>query len=304
MSKTLKKMSALDCRSALYMPASNQRALRKGPDLPADAIILDLEDSVAPDQKLKARTQAVAAFSGHEYGYRIKALRVNAADTAWHSDDILAAVDAGPDVIVLPKVETADDVRKLRERLSLHANLAQLEIWAMMESPNAILNAQDIAGCSDSGLSALLIGNNDMARASNMRVTSDRTYLIPWLMQLVAVAHANSLALLDGVYNDFADVSGFEVECKQGVAMGMSGKTVIHPAQIPIANEVFSPAETDIVEAQAIVNAFALPENATAGVLQINGRMIERLHLAMATQLLARVERLGHRCPLASHEQE
>ncbi|MFT5893574.1 MAG: citrate lyase subunit beta/citryl-CoA lyase [bacterium] len=289
------RTSTRNCRSALYMPASNQRVLQKGPSLPADAIILDLEDSVGPEQKTRARSQAIAAISENDYGYRIRALRINASDTRWHNDDILAAVDARPDVIVLPKVETARDVLQIRERLSRLAGLESVEIWAMMESPRAILNAQEIANCSDCGLSALLIGNNDMARASNMSVTSDRTYLVPWLMQLVAVAHANSLALFDGVYNNFTDVSGFQRECEQGVAMGMTGKTLIHPLQVPIANEVFSPAKTDILEAQAVVDAFAQPENAGAGVLQINGRMIERLHLAMATQLLARVERLSHR---------
>jgi citrate lyase subunit beta/citryl-CoA lyase len=295
MSKTDQRASTLDCRSALYMPASNQRALQKGPSLTADAIILDLEDSVGPEQKAQARRQAITAFSENDYGYRIRALRINAVDTQWHSDDILAAIDASPDVIVLPKVETARDVLQVRERLSQHSGLEGVEIWAMMESPRAILNAQEIASCCDSGLSALLIGNNDMARASNMPITSDRTYLVPWLMQLVAVAHANALALLDGVYNNFSDVSGFQSECEQGVSMGMTGKTLIHPSQIPIANEVFSPAKADIHEAQGVVDAFAQPENAAAGVLQINGKMVERLHLAMATQLLERVERLRHR---------
>lgn len=295
MNNTEKRASTLDCRSALYMPASNPRALQKGPNLAADAIIMDLEDSVAPDQKTQARVQAITAISNNDYGYRIRALRINAADTQWHSDDILATIKAQPDAIVLPKVETAHDVRKVREQLDQHSGLDGVEIWAMMESPRAILNAQEIASCTDSGLSALLIGNNDMARASNMPITSDRTYLVPWLMQLVAVAHANSLALFDGVYNNFADISGFQRECTQGVAMGMTGKTLIHPSQVPIANEVFSPAETDIVEAQAVVAAFAKPENAVAGVLQINGRMIERLHLAMAVQLLARVDRISQR---------
>jgi citrate lyase subunit beta/citryl-CoA lyase len=294
MKNTDKRASTMDCRSALYMPASNQRALQKGPNLPADAIILDLEDSVGPDQKELARKQAITVLSESDYGYRIRGLRINPADTQWHADDILTVVSARPDVIALPKVETAQDVRKVREQLSQHSGFDDVEIWAMIESPRAILNAQEIASCSDVGLSALLIGNNDMARASNMPVTSDRTYLVPWLMQLVAVAHANSLALLDGVYNNFTDVQGFQSECEQAVAMGMTGKTLIHPTQVPIANKVFSPTDVDIVEAQAIVDAFEKPENAEAGVLQISGRMIERLHLAMAMQLLARVERLSH----------
>jgi len=295
MSKTDKNTATLECRSALYMPASNQRALDKGPTLPADAIILDLEDSVGADQKALARSQAVAAFTSSDYGYRIKAIRVNPADTHWHNDDMLAVIDARPDVIVLPKVKHADDLRKVREQLSRSFELEDIELWAMIESPGAVLNAQEIASCSDTGLSAMLIGNNDMAKASNMPVTTDRTYLVPWLMQLVAVAHANSLALLDGVYGNFTDISGFQAECIQGVAMGMTGKTLIHPSQIVGANATFSPTEAEIVEAQAIVDIFAQPENSTVGVLQLNGRMIERLHLAMATKLLARVERLNHR---------
>lgn len=295
MKKSDYKASTMDCRSALYMPASNQRALLKGPGLPADAIIVDLEDSVGPEEKMQARSQAVAAISANNYSHRIRALRINTADTPWHSDDILAVADARPDVIVLPKVECAADLLRIRERLDQHSGLDGIEIWAMIESPLAILNAPEIASCSSSGLSALLIGNNDMARASNMPVSSDRTYLVPWLMHLVAVAHANSLALLDGVFNNFADIPGFRCECEQGVAMGMTGKTLIHPSQVVIANEVYSPSGSDIHDAQSIVAAFAQTENAAAGVLQINGRMIERLHLAMAEQLLARVERLNHR---------
>lgn len=294
MSETIKRAATLDCRSALYMPASNQRALLKGPTLPADAIIIDLEDSVGPDQKVQARRQAVEAIVANNYGYRIRALRVNAADTQWHADDMLAVAEARPDVIVVPKVDSAADVLQIRDRLSRHEGLEKIEIWAMIESPRAILNAQEIAACCSHGLTALLIGNNDMARAANMPVTSDRTYLVPWLMQLVAVAHTYSLALVDGVYNDFADLTGYRQECEQGVAMGMTGKTLIHPSQVPIANEVYSPTEDDIADAQAIVEAFAQPENAAVGVLQINGRMIERLHLSMAEQLLDRVQRLSH----------
>lgn len=284
-----------DCRSALYMPAVNLRAMQKGPSLRADAIIVDLEDSVGPEQKEHARKQAVDAFSNRDYGYRIRALRINSADTLWHADDVLAAVDAKPDVIVLPKVETANDVVQLRRRLDQHSGCDRIELWAMIESPRAVLNATDIGSCSEYGLSALLIGNNDLATSSNMPVSSDRTYLVPWLMQLVAVAHANSLVLLDGVYNDFADISGFQNECDQGVAMGMTGKTLIHPCQIPIANEAFSPSRSAIAEAKSIVEAFGKPENTAVGVLQIEGRMIERLHLVMAIQLLARVARISQR---------
>jgi len=287
----------LECRSALFMPASNPRVLLKGPTLSADAIIIDLEDAVAPDRKAIARQQAAQALSDNDYDYRITALRINAADSPWYEDDIAAAADACPDTIVLPKADTASDVLALSSAMDRHASLADTRIWAMIESPLAVLNARDIAALGEQcpRLSTLLIGNNDMAKESNMPVSADRTYLLPWLMHLVAVAHAYNLTLLDGVFNDFANTTGFRAECEQGFVMGMHGKLLIHPSQLGIANEVYAPSPDEITRATRIVTAFSRAENAEAGVLQIDGQMVERLHLAMATALLARAARLAAR---------
>ncbi|MFK7859882.1 MAG: CoA ester lyase [Granulosicoccus sp.] len=288
---------SIDCRSALYMPASNQRALAKGPGLAADAIVIDLEDSVSPDSKSMARTQAIDAFQQFDYGYRLRVMRVNTADTQWHGDDIEAASRCRLDAIVLPKVDTVDHVAQLSDLMDSHPSLSNCAIWAMLESPLAVVNATAIAACSAhyQRLSMFLVGNNDMARAAGMPVQSDRTYLLPWLMSLVAAAKAHGLQMLDGVYNDFADTEGFENECVQGATMGMNGKTLIHPSQIVAANAAYSPSDVDIDTARTTVDTFALPENAGKGAISINGRMTERLHLEMAEQLLQRVQRLSER---------
>lgn len=288
---------SIDCRSALYMPASNLRALAKGPVLAADALIVDLEDSVAPVSKSTAREQAVHALQSDGYGHRIRALRVNAGDTQWHADDVDAAARCSVDAIVLPKVESVDDIARLSIAMNQHRELENSAIWAMLESPLAVVNAAAIASSSREypRLRVFLIGNNDMALASGMPVQSDRTCLLPWLMTLVAAAKAYGLQILDGVYNDFADTEGFEAECMQGVNMGMSGKSLIHPSQLAIANKVFAPSESEIAKAAVIVQTFALPENLDKGAISINGRMIERLHLGMAEQLLLRAQRLKTR---------
>ena len=291
----MNKFPAKDCRSILYMPASNQRALDKGPNLAADAIIVDLEDSVGPEDKASARANAVSTFRDVDYGYRVKALRINAADTPWYDADVGAVASALPQAVVLPKADSVQDVLKLSAALDSMPGAEHIQIWAMMESVQALLNAQDIAAHSGARLTALILGNNDLARSANMRVSSDRTYLIPWIMQLLAVAHAHSLAMFDGVYNDFADTTGFLQECQQGAAMGMHGKTLIHPVQIAAANEHYSPSNVAVLEAKAIVDAFALSENQGVGVLKINGKMVERLHLQMAEQLLSRHTRMTHR---------
>lgn len=289
--------SITDCRSALYMPAVKPRVLAKGPLSAADAIILDLEDAVAPDAKATARAEALKALTELDYGYRIRALRINGSGTAWHADDVAAAVEARPDVLVLPKVESPADIQALHQLLDQHAGTSNMAIWAMVESPLAVLNAHAIAKCVEDcpRLSLLVVGSNDLAREAGMPISADRTLLVPWLMTFVAAAKAYDLGILDGVCNDFSDEARLQRECVQGAAMGMDGKTLIHPAQIAIANEVFAPSPEAIADARSIVAAFAEPENVSAGVVQISGRMVERLHLEMATQLLARAERLAGR---------
>ena len=286
-----------ECRSALFMPASNARVLAKGPVTPADAVIVDLEDSVAPELKELARKQATQILRKADYGYRLKALRINAFDTPWFAEDINAVIMAKPNAVVLPKVDSVDDIARLSNALDADEGAADVAIWAMMESAAAVVRAPEIAASRYRypRLSTWLVGNNDMARSANMPVTSDRSYLIPWLMSLIAAAKTHKLAILDGVYNDFKDTPGFAQECEQAKAMGMNGKTLIHPSQIDIANQIFAPSDDDIAQATAIVDAFADPAHAEAGVLQIDGKMIERLHLDMAIQLLARAKRLARR---------
>jgi len=284
----------IDCRSALFMPASNPRALAKGPTLSADAIIIDLEDSVAPQNKAAAREQAVNALNDSGFGYRLRALRINATGTQWYADDVAAAARCAPDAITLPKVETANDIAQLAALMDKHPSLQQTRIWAMMESPLAVVNAASIAASVKDypQLSVFIIGSNDLALESQMPISKDRTCLMPWLMTLVASAKAFKLSILDSVYNDFADSEGFEAECVQGVNMGMNGKTLIHPSQLAIANRVFSPTADAIAKAEQVVQAFHLPENAEKGAISIDGRMVERLHIGMAEQLLARAKRL------------
>ncbi|MFK8076633.1 MAG: CoA ester lyase [Granulosicoccus sp.] len=287
----MNEYDAKDCRSVLYMPANNQRAVAKGPTLNADAIILDLEDSVGVEEKVTARSQAVKAIGGVDYGHRVKAIRINSAETVWHKEDVAAVAEAQPHALVIPKVESAEDIIAVSDLLDSMPNTDHINLWAMIESPLAVLNAKSIATESGNRLKALLIGNNDLAKSANMQVSSDRTYLIPWFMQLVAVAHAHSLALFDGVYNNFSDLDGFSRECEEGRAMGMHGKALIHPSQIDITNRIYSPGQDEIEQATAIVEAFSKDENQGVGVLQINGEMVERLHLQMAERLLAKVSR-------------
>ncbi len=270
------------------MPASNARAMEKAMTLAADAIIVDLEDSVAPDSKKAARQAALQALRDNDYGYRKRVLRVNGPDTDWFLDDIAVAGEARPDAILVPKVESASMIEHVQQQLDKLDPNSGVQIWAMMETPKAVVNATEIAACSEqcTRLSTFCIGNNDLAREADMKVTSDRTLLMPWLLQLLLIAKAFKLSILDGVYNDFADLQGFAAECTQGAAMGMTGKTLIHPKQIDIANAAFAPSEEEVANAQRIVDTFALAENLNAGVVQINGRMIERLHLDMARNTL------------------
>lgn len=290
-------MTQAICRTALYMPANNARAMEKATKLSADAIIIDLEDSVAPNAKAQARDAAVAALHANDYGHRLRVLRVNAPDTAWFEQDMMAVGDAKPDAVLLPKVESVSVIKDAQERLDKLDLTGAINLWAMMETPKAIVNTIAIAQASTqySRLNTFCIGNNDLARAADMKITSDRSLLLPWLMQLVVAAKAYGLNILDGVYNDFSDLQGFESECNQGVAMGMSGKTIIHPKQIELANAAFAPSESDVSEAQLIVDTFSQVDNADAGVLQINGRMVERLHLDMARRTLDVADRIKAR---------
>jgi len=282
-------MKARPRRSVLYMPGSNLKALAKAPSLPADALILDLEDSVAPDAKLAARAQVIEAVKG-DFGRREVVIRVNGPHTPWGPDDLAAAAKAGPDAILLPKVDGAGAVMLAARELRESGAPERTRLWAMMETPNAILNAGQIAAVAAdpaSRLAVLVMGLNDLAKETRARLTPGRPTMIAWLANCVVAARAHHVDLIDGVFNDIKDLDGFRAECVQGRDLGLDGKTLIHPGQIDICNEVFAPTEAEIESARAIIDAFALPENAGRGVIQLNGKMVELLHADMARRTLA-----------------
>ena len=272
-------------RSVLYMPGANERALEKARSLAADSLILDLEDSVAPDAKAEARATACAAVTAGGYGRREVVLRVNGLDTPWGKADMAAAVAARPDAILVPKVSSASDVAHA-------ASLAHgIPLWVMIETPLSILNARDIAAAAQSStMVCFVLGTNDLVKDTRLRTGKERLALLPALSQALLAARAFGLDCIDGVYNDFKDEAGFAAECEQGVLLGMDGKTLIHPAQVEACNRIFSPSDAEIAAARKVIAAFALPENASKGVITVDGRMVERLHLAMAerTDAIAR----------------
>ncbi len=275
-------------RSVLYMPGANARAMEKAKTLDADALILDLEDSVAPDAKAEARAQVSAVVKTGGYGRRELAIRINGLDTPWGMDDMAAAVAAGPDAILVPKVSAAAGV----SRAVALMGQSKAALWVMMETPLAILNAGEIAG-ADPRLSCLVLGTNDLVKETRARASGGRFALIPMLSTCVLAARAFGLDVIDGVFNDFKNEDGFRVECEQGRDLGMDGKTLIHPSQIATCNEVFSPDAAEIEWSRRIIEAFALPENAAKGVITIDGKMVERLHRDMAERVVAIAEAIG-----------
>ena len=272
-------------RSVLYVPSDNARALRKARMLPADCLILDLEDAVAPSAKADARRQAEEALTEGGFGVREVILRINAADTVWHAADLDFVRRVRPDAVLLPKVNGPEDLRRLMAELGD----IPFTLWAMIETPAAVLKAADIAACAEElPLRALVMGTNDLIRETGVSAERERMALIPWLMTCVAAARAAGIAVIDGVFNDIGNDEGFHAECRQGRLLGMDGKTLIHPSQISAANAIFAPTEKEVREAEEIVEAFSRPENAGCGVIRLNGRMVERLHLEMARAVLER----------------
>lgn len=277
-------------RSALYMPGSNARALEKAKTLAADAVILDLEDSVTPEEKVDARHRVVDAVRAGGFGRREVVIRVNGVDTEWGEDDLLAAIDAGPDAVLLPKVATPEDILRVRASIANANAASSLTIWAMIETPLAILNVQSIALAAASEtapVTAFLMGTNDLAKERRAALSDDRIAVIPWLMHALAAARAYGLDILDGVYNSFRDEEGFAKECAEGRMLGMDGKTLIHPSQIEVANSTFAPEDDDVIMARKIIAAFERPENADKGVITLEGTMVERLHAEMAVRTVA-----------------
>jgi citrate lyase subunit beta/citryl-CoA lyase len=276
-------------RSMLYMPGSNARAIEKARDLPADGIILDLEDAVAPDAKAQARDLIVQELRKGGFGGREVLVRINGLDTAWWRDD-LAVAAAGPDALLLPKVSAPEQLRELARHFVGVGAEARIRIWAMMETPLAMLNAREIAAAAldpATRLAGFVMGTNDLAKETRARIVPGRAPMLPWLMACVAAARACGLAILDGVYNELGDLEGFAAECRQARDLGFDGKTLIHPQQIAPCNAAFSPPPEEVAWARKIIAAFDLPENAGKGVIQVEGRMVERLHADMARQVVA-----------------
>ncbi|MBO0754111.1 MAG: CoA ester lyase [Bradyrhizobiaceae bacterium] len=277
-------------RSALYMPGANARALEKAKTLPCDAVILDLEDAVAPDAKAAARQQVVAAVAARGFGTREVIVRINGLDTPWWLDDLRAAAMAGPDGVLVPKVSKPTDLQVVAARLADAAAGHRIRLWAMIETPLAIINAAGIAAVARDGatpLAGFVMGNNDLAKESRARLMDGRAPMVSWLAASVLAAHAHGIDILDGVYNAIHDVEGFRRECVQGRDMGFDGKTLVHPDQIAPCNAAFSPTADEIDEARRIIAVFELPENRARGVVQVDGRMVERMHADMARRIVA-----------------
>jgi citrate lyase subunit beta/citryl-CoA lyase len=273
-------------RSVLYVPAANQKALAKIPTLAADAVILDLEDAVAPDEKAAARDTLIRFFENRPDKRLI--IRINALSTQWGADDLAAAKICKPNAILLPKVDSPRDILEMDDALDEDDAPKRIRLWAMIETPKAMMNLGAIAALGRdraARLACLVAGTNDLAKDTGIRLTPDRRYLAPALSQMVMAARAGSLTVLDGVSNTFRDLDAFAAECREGCNMGFDGKTLIHPAQIEPANRAFAPSDEEVAEAQAIVEAFAA--DPAKGVIQLNGRMVERLHLQQAETLLA-----------------
>ncbi|MGB3809412.1 MAG: CoA ester lyase [Parvibaculum sp.] len=286
----MSNLSARPRRSVLYMPGSNARAMEKARDIPADALILDLEDAVAPDAKEEARAQVVAAVKAGGYGKREIAIRVNGLDTPWGMDDIKAAVAVQPHAILVPKINSADDVARAEAALTQAGASASLQLWCMIETPLAILNIQAIAEQAralGSRMTLWVMGTNDIAKELRAAHTPDRVPMLASLGLSVIAARAYGLVILDGVYNDIKNEEGFTAVCEQGRDMGFDGKTLIHPSQVLPCNTVFSPDPETVAFARKTIDAFELPENKGKGVLKVDGRMVEILHAEIAKRTVA-----------------
>ncbi|MEM9614119.1 MAG: CoA ester lyase [Actinomycetota bacterium] len=272
-------------RSVLYMPAANARALEKAKSIAADALIFDLEDAVAPDAKPEARHQAVAAAASGEYGGREVTIRCNGLDTPWGADDIAATATSGAAAVVIPKVESTAQLDAASAALDAAGAPAAMTIWVMVETPTAILDARAIA--AHERVSVLIMGTNDLAKELRAALAPGRAALLPHLQTALLAAREAGKVILDGVYNDIKNAEGFEAECRQGADFGFDGKTLIHPAQVEPANGVWAPSDDEVAEARQIIDAFTEAEADGRGVVTVNGRMIENLHVDNARRTLA-----------------
>ena len=278
-------------RSVLYMPAANERALEKAKTLPADAIIFDLEDAVAADAKIAARANAFAATSSGEYGNRELTIRCNGLDTEWGRDDLVAAAVSGASAVVVPKVGSIETVHSVASILDLAGAPPSMTIWAMIETPTAIFDVRQIV--RHHRVSVLVMGTNDLARELRAALVPGRHPLLPHLATALAAARESGKVILDGVYNDVKDSEGFRAECVQGAEMGFDGKTLIHPGQVEICNDVWAPTDDEVVHARRVIDAFDEGLREGRGVVTVDGRMIENLHVANARRVLAVADAIG-----------
>ena len=287
-------------RSLLFMPGSNARALEKARNLPVDGIILDLEDSVAPDAKAMARDQIAQAITAGGFGKREVLIRVNSLDTAWWIDDVAMTGKARPDGILVPKVSSVEDLKTVADRLDGINADPSIQVWAMIETARAVLHAEELAAASRDSrmrLAGFVFGPNDISRETRIRMLPGRAAMIPMITHCILAARAHGLEILDGPYSDFSNVDGFASECAQGRDLGFDGKTLIHPSHIEACNVIFTPPKEEVAEARKIIAAFEQPENASRGAIQLDGRMVERLHADMARRTIAiadAIAAMGH----------
>ncbi|GJE56231.1 HpcH/HpaI aldolase/citrate lyase family protein [Methylobacterium thuringiense] len=285
-------------RSVLYMPGSNLRALEKAKTLPADALILDLEDAVSMEEKDLAREQVCAAVKGGGYGHRELIIRVNAPQTPWGEKDLRKAIEAKPDAILMPKVSSPAVLESIADHLEALDAPESIAIWAMIETPAAILNIKDIAKARRdrrTRLTCFVLGTNDLAKDTWAQLVKGRVPMLPWMMFTLAAARSEGLTILDGVWNDIGDPEGCREECRQARDLGFDGKTLIHPNQVEPANTSFAPTEEEVRRARLVIEAFDKEENAKRAAIKVEGRMYERQHIGMATRAVVWSEAIAER---------
>jgi citrate lyase subunit beta/citryl-CoA lyase len=276
-------------RSHLFMPGSNPRALEKARNLAADGLILDLEDSVAPEAKAAARDGIAAAIAAKGFGKREILIRTNGLDTPWWADDVAMAAKASPDGILVPKVSSIEDLDAIGGRLAELGAAPTVKVWAMIETARAVLHAEELAAAGrdpKTRLSGFVFGPNDISRETRIRMMPGRAAMIPMITHCILATRAHGLEILDGPYSDIANPDGFATECAQGRDLGFDGKTLIHPSQIEACNAIFTPPEEEVARARKIIAAFELPENASRGAIRLDGAMVERLHADMARRTI------------------
>ncbi len=278
-------------RAVLYVPASNQKALAKSVSRNADALIYDLEDSVAAEMKHEARDNLRRHFQEQHKTLTTQAIRINTLSTEWGEDDLKLTAELKAEAIVLPKAETPQQIIDVARKLDDYDAPETLGIWAMIETPRGILNADEIARLAQKSaarLKCFIVGTNDIALSTGVKTTNQRSALLPWMMQIILAARAGGIDVLDGVYNNFQDQEGFKAECEQGAMLGFDGKTLIHPCQVEMALSAYSSNNEEIAWTNQVITAFNLPENTSKGAISLNGTMVEQLHIRQAERILAR----------------